>query len=223
MCGGGRVAGQAFGIANRGDGDINALPKRVARRQRRTDGNGGHVLHFRVNFCRQLYAKLAQLGPQALLTTLDQLAAGTLSAEPQNSVEANYAQKLSKEEARIDWQQSASQLERSIRAFNPWPVSYFSVAEQTIKVWEASAEAGSGAPGTVLSADAQGVRIQTGTGQLCLTELQRAGGKRLAAGEFLRGFALQPGQVLGAPAPAPCLQQESCRGRRSPGRSRHGS
>ena len=134
-----------------------------------------------------MYAKLAQLGPQALLTTLDQLAAGTLTAEPQNSAEANYAQKLSKEEARIDWQQSASQLERSIRAFNPWPVSYFSVAEQTIKVWEACvlAETSSAAPGTLLRAGKAGIEVATGDGVLRLLTLQPAGKKPMQAHELL--------------------------------------
>ena len=134
-----------------------------------------------------MYAKLAQLGPQTLLTTLDQLAAGTLSAEPQDSSKANYAQKLSKEEARIDWQQSANQLERSIRAFNPWPISYFSVAEQTIKVWEASvlAETSSAAPGTLLRAGKAGIEVATGDGVLRLLTLQPAGKKPMQAHELL--------------------------------------
>ena len=134
-----------------------------------------------------MYAKLATLGPEALLSTVQALAAGTLSAEPQNSADANYAQKLSKEEARLDWQQSATQLERSIRAFNPWPVSYFSVAEQTIKVWEASvlAEPHAALPGTLLRAGKEGIDVATADGVLRLLTLQPAGKKPMQAHELL--------------------------------------
>ena len=134
-----------------------------------------------------MYAKLAALGPTALLDTIQALAAGTLSPEPQDSAEANYAQKLSKEEARLDWQQSAVQLERSIRAFNPWPVSYFSVAEQTIKVWEASvlAEQHAAPPGTLLRAGKEGIDVATADGVLRLLTLQPAGKKPMQAHELL--------------------------------------
>ena len=134
-----------------------------------------------------MYAKLATLGPEALLNTLRALAAGTLSAEPQDSAEANYAQKLSKEEARLNWQQPAAQLERSIRAFNPWPVSYFSVAEQMIKVWEAStlAEPHSAQPGTLLRAGKEGIDVATADGVLRLLTLQPAGKKPMQAHELL--------------------------------------
>lgn len=84
-----------------------------------------------------LYNKLAELGPQGLLATLEQMASGTLVLEKQNDAQANYAEKLSKEEARLDWSLSAAQLERCIRAFNPWPISYFTVDEQPVKVWAA--------------------------------------------------------------------------------------
>ena len=134
-----------------------------------------------------MYAKLATLGPKALLDTVQALAAGSLAAEPQNSAEANYAQKLSKEEARLDWLQSAAQLERSIRAFNPWPVSYFSVAEQTIKVWEASVltEPHAALPGTLLRAGKEGIDVATADGVLRLLTLQPAGKKPMQAHELL--------------------------------------
>ncbi|WP_420894645.1 hypothetical protein [Serratia odorifera] len=72
-----------------------------------------------------------------MLTTLQQLADGTVAREVQNEALVTYAEKLSKEEARLDWQLSAAQLERCIRAFNPWPVSYFTVDDQPVKVWQA--------------------------------------------------------------------------------------
>ncbi|MEG3026124.1 MAG: methionyl-tRNA formyltransferase, partial [Aeromonas sp.] len=84
-----------------------------------------------------LYDKLAELGPQALVDTLNAMAAGEARAQEQDDALANYAQKLSKEEARIDWSMDAAAIERCIRAFNPWPISWFEVAEQTIKVWQA--------------------------------------------------------------------------------------
>ncbi len=113
-----------------------------------------------------LYDKLAQLGPQGLLITLQQLAAGTALAEVQNETQATYAEKLSKEEAKLDWTLSATQLERCIRAFNPWPVSYFIVDEQPIKVWQAQVlPAGEDAePGTIIHADKHGIQVATADG-----------------------------------------------------------
>jgi methionyl-tRNA formyltransferase len=134
-----------------------------------------------------MYSKLAALGPQALLTTLAQLAAGSLSSQVQDNALANYAQKLSKEEARLDWQQSAVQLERSIRAFNPWPVSYFVVAEQNIKVWAATvlSEEHQVTPGTLVRADKNGIDVATAQGTLRLLTLQPPGKKAMQAHELL--------------------------------------
>ncbi len=127
-----------------------------------------------------LYDKLAQLGPQGLLITLQQLAAGTALAEVQNETQATYAEKLSKEEAKLDWTLSATQLERCIRAFNPWPVSYFIVDEQPIKVWQAQVlPAGEDAePGTIIHADKHGIQVATADGVLNITQLQPAGKKQ---------------------------------------------
>lgn len=87
-----------------------------------------------------LYNKLAGLGPQGLLETLRQLADGTVKPEVQSEEHVTYAEKLSKEEARLDWNLSAEQLERCIRAFNPWPVSFFMIDEQPVKVWQAECQ-----------------------------------------------------------------------------------
>lgn len=134
-----------------------------------------------------MYSKLATLGPQALLQTLEQLAIGTLVSEPQDEKLANYAQKLSKDEARLDWSKSATELERCVRAFNPWPVSYFVVAEQNIKVWAALAlaERHAVAPGTLLRADKEGIDIATVEGTLRLLSLQPPGKKPMQAHELL--------------------------------------
>ena len=134
-----------------------------------------------------LYDKLAELGPQALVETLNAMAAGDTAAETQDDALANYAQKLSKEEARIDWSMEAVAIERCIRAFNPWPISWFEVAEQTIKVWQAEVleqEHGQTA-GTLLKADKQGIDIATGKGVLRLLTLQPPGKKAMSVSDLL--------------------------------------
>lgn len=101
-----------------------------------------------------LYEKLAEQGPVALLQALEGLVNGTLAAEKQDEALANYAEKLSKEEARLDWNKSAQQLWQEVRAFNPWPVSYFEHQGNTIKVWQTqvSETTSTAAPGTIISA-----------------------------------------------------------------------
>ncbi|GKX55445.1 methionyl-tRNA formyltransferase [Leminorella grimontii] len=134
-----------------------------------------------------LYDKLAELGPHGLLETLEQLASGTAVAQKQDDSQANYAQKLSKEEARLDWTLSAAQLERCIRAFNPWPVSYFTIDEQPVKVWAATVidKKITEAPGTIIAADKSGIQIATAEGVLNMTQLQPAGKKAMSAQDIL--------------------------------------
>lgn len=134
-----------------------------------------------------LYDKLAQLGPQGLLVTLQQLAEGRAQPEVQDEAQVTYAEKLSKEEAKLDWSLSAVQLERCIRAFNPWPVSYFVVDEQPIKVWQAQvlATVDNVAPGTIIQADKHGIQIATADGVLNITQLQPAGKKAMSAADLL--------------------------------------
>jgi len=133
-----------------------------------------------------LYDKLAQLGPQGLLETLSQLADGRAQPEKQDDAQANYAEKLSKEEARLDWQLSAAQLERAIRAFNPWPVSYFLIEDQPVKVWQASVLPHvAKQPGEILAADKHGIQVATAEGVLNLQLLQPAGKKAMSAQDLL--------------------------------------
>ncbi|MND66349.1 Methionyl-tRNA formyltransferase [compost metagenome] len=147
-----------------------------------------------------LYDKLAELGPQALVDTLDAMAAGDTTAEAQDDTLANYAQKLSKEEARIDWSMEAVAIERCIRAFNPWPISWFEVAEQTIKVWQAEViDSDHGQPaGTLLKADKQGIDVATGKGVLRLLTLQPPGKKAMSVPDLLnsRRDWFEPGTQL---------------------------
>jgi methionyl-tRNA formyltransferase len=134
-----------------------------------------------------LYNKLAELGPQGLLITLQQLVAGTVQREVQDEALVTYAEKLSKEEARLDWSLSAEQLERCIRAFNPWPISYFTIDEQPVKVWQATAltETANAEPGTIVHADKYGIQVATAQGILNLTQLQPAGKKPMSAQDLL--------------------------------------
>ena len=147
-----------------------------------------------------LYDKLAGLGPQALVDTLDAMAAGDTAAEPQDDALANYAEKLSKEEARIDWSMDAVAIERCIRAFNPWPISWFEVADQTIKVWQAEViDSDHGQPvGTLLKADKQGIDVATGKGVLRLLTLQPPGKKAMSVPDLLnsRRDWFEPGTQL---------------------------
>ena len=141
-----------------------------------------------------LYDKLAELGPQGLLATLTQISAGTATPEKQDDDLANYAEKLSKDEANIDWTHSAVEIERQIRAFNPWPISYTQVAEQNVKVWQAAvaldvdtntALTTDATPGTVLAANKEGIQVATGTGVLTLLSLQLAGKKAMPVQDIL--------------------------------------
>ncbi len=147
-----------------------------------------------------LYDSLAKLGPQGMLDTLYQLAKATTVAEKQDDSLATYASKLSKEEARLDWSLSAEQLERCIRAFNPWPVSYLMIEEQPVKVWQASVLPHQNTPaGTVVQADKQGIHIATADGVLSLEVLQPAGKKPMSAKDLLnsRQEWFTPGKILG--------------------------
>ncbi|MBL0511040.1 MULTISPECIES: methionyl-tRNA formyltransferase [Aeromonas] len=147
-----------------------------------------------------LYDKLAGLGPQALVDTLNAMAAGGTAAEPQDDALANYAEKLSKEEARIDWSMDAVAIERCIRAFNPWPISWFDVAGQTVKVWQAEvvAQDHGQAAGTLLKADKQGIEVATGQGVLRLLTLQPPGKKAMSVSDLLnsRRDWFEPGTQL---------------------------
>ncbi|WP_437611130.1 methionyl-tRNA formyltransferase [Erwinia sp. V71] len=147
-----------------------------------------------------LYHKLAQLGPTGMLTTIEQLASGTAQPEVQDEAAANYAEKLSKEEARLDWSLSAAQLERCIRAFNPWPVSYLLIDEQPVKVWQAQVlpHLVGRQPGEIVQADKQGIQVATADGVLNITELQPAGKKAMKAQDILnsRREWFTPGNIL---------------------------
>jgi methionyl-tRNA formyltransferase len=137
-----------------------------------------------------LHDKLATLGGRMIVDALRRF--GQLAPVPQPEQGVSYAAKISKEEARLDLGLPAAVLARKVRAFNPFPGAHAQAGGVTIKIWGAEPVDGAGAPGKVLCADAQqGIVVACGEGALRLTELQKPGGKRLAAAEFLKGFPLE--------------------------------
>jgi len=148
-----------------------------------------------------LYEKLANIGPIALLETLEALF--TLKPENQDDSLASYAHKLSKQEARIDWQLGAKQLARNVRAFNPWPGAYFEIQGAALKVWQARVtdlpiEQQGAAPGQILKADKQGVVVATTEQAILLKIIQLPGKKPLPVIDILNGRAdwFKVGSVL---------------------------
>ncbi len=150
-----------------------------------------------------LYAKLAELAPPALLEVLNGLTSGQFKPEKQQDEQANYAEKLTKEEAKLDWNLTACQLERNIRAFNPAPMAYLTLmvneVEERIKVYQAEVlPHQEKAVGTVLAVDKNGIQIATQQGVLNITQLQPAGKKPMSVQDFLngRGDWFKVGSVL---------------------------
>ncbi|HEU4851675.1 MAG TPA: methionyl-tRNA formyltransferase [Telluria sp.] len=141
-----------------------------------------------------LHDRLAALGGEMIVTALARLEQGTLEAVPQPATGVTYAAKITKEEAKLDFSLPAAEIARKVRAFNPFPGAHALVNGVPVKIWGAQAlEQDSDAlVGTVLAADAQhGIVVACRRGTLRLTELQKPGGKRLAAAEFLKGFPLE--------------------------------
>jgi methionyl-tRNA formyltransferase len=139
-----------------------------------------------------LHDKLAALGGKMIVEALHKYQHQQLEAVVQPEQGVNYASKISKEEAALDFSQSAVEIGRKIRAFNPFPGAHGTVNGVVVKLWGAEVVEGSGAAGEVLSADAQhGIVVACGQGALRLTSLQKPGGKRLPAAEFIKGFPLE--------------------------------
>lgn len=158
----------------------------VARTPMQEDETGG-----------SLHDRLSVLGADALMKALPGIADGSLAAQPQNDADAIYAHKLQKSEAWIDWHQPASQIERQVRAFNPWPVAQTRYEDANLRVWEAHAIPGECAePGTVMAAGRDGVDVATGDGLLRITRLQLPGKRNMDAQDFINAHAIQ-GTSLG--------------------------
>ena len=142
-----------------------------------------------------LHDKLAALGAHSIVRALAGIESGSLQAEPQPVGGITYAHKITREQARIDWKLPAVELDRAVRAFNPFPAAFSYIDEQVVKIWDAEIASESAAePGEIVAVSDAGIVVACGSGALCLTRLQRPGGKQLPAAEFLRGFPVRPGQ-----------------------------
>jgi methionyl-tRNA formyltransferase len=140
-----------------------------------------------------LHDKLAALGARAILEAL----ANDAEAVPQPEAGATYAKKLTREDEAIDWSKDCSEIERKVRALRPAPGARTDLKGEPLKIWRARCATRSGEPGALLEKSNEGFLIGCGAGSLQVTELQRAGGKRLPAAEFLRGAELAPGDRFG--------------------------
>ena len=148
-----------------------------------------------------LHDRLAALGGPMAAQALRQAAGGTLQPVPQPEEGVSYAHKIEKAESAIDWSLPAQTIGQRIRAFDPFPGASTQLNGETIKIWNYQIDSCSRKQdvrcGLILSVNGEGVTVACGEGVLRLTVLQRAGGKRLPVAQFLQGFALQPGMVLG--------------------------
>jgi methionyl-tRNA formyltransferase len=142
-----------------------------------------------------LHDRLADLGAESIVVALEVIAAGRAEWRPQPMEGATYAKKIERSEAVVDWLRPCMEIERQLRALMP---AQSALRGETLKLWRARCVARSGTPGEVLETGRGGIVVACGEGALELLELQRAGGKRLAAGDFLRGFPVNEGERLGA-------------------------
>jgi len=147
-----------------------------------------------------LHDRLADLGGRLIVEALELAACGGMTRQPQPQMGISYAHKIEKAESVIDWRQSARQIERRLRAFDPFPGGQGTLDGEVIKIWQAALEDAQGAPGEVLAADASGLLVACGEQALRLTQLQRSGGKRLPASAFLQARPVTVGARFGLPA-----------------------
>lgn len=142
-----------------------------------------------------LHDKLAEVGGRLIVQALAEI--DNLAPRPQDDAGATYAAKLSKQEAAVDWSKSAAEIERAVRAYNPFPVAQTTLGGESLRIWRARPAEGSGTPGEILRTSSDGILVACGEGALLLEEVQKAGGKRLAVAQFLAGNPLRTGDRLG--------------------------
>ena len=151
----------------------------------------------------ELHDRLAELGAGLLVRCLDPILAGTLTPSPQSEADATYAARISKTDALIDWSQPAADIDRQVRAYNPWPVAETVLDGQRMRCWRSVTVAEDAPPdrppirtGQVEAATQDGIDVRTGRGVLRIVELQMPGRRRMNAGDFARGSDIL-GKILG--------------------------
>jgi len=146
-----------------------------------------------------LHDRLARLGGELIVIALEQTRCGALQATPQDDTLATYAPKIGRAEAAIHWSDTAVVIDRQVRAFNPVPGAHARFNGELLKIWRAVSDCGSVSrlPGSVIAVSAEGIQAACGgAGAITIRELQRAGGRRLSAGDFLRGHSIAVGSML---------------------------
>ena len=144
-----------------------------------------------------LHDRLCQLGASGIVQALTRIADGSATPAAQADEGIVYAHKIAKAEAAIDWRQEALLVDRQVRAFNPVPGAFSRLRGEPVKIWRALVRnAGGGDPGRIVDCTSAGIDVACGRGILTITELQKAGGRRLGAADFLRGSMLMPGERL---------------------------
>ena len=147
-----------------------------------------------------LFDKLSQAGGPLILSTLENLKAGTAVRTPQTDEDSTYAKMLTKSLGQIDWSMEAAAIERLIRGLNPWPSAYTFVHGKTLKIWDADVlkESSDGAaPGQIIRTDPHSLIVAAGEALLSIRELQLEGKKRMDVETFLRGYTIEKGEILG--------------------------
>ena len=147
-----------------------------------------------------LHDRLAALGAEMIVAALADVESGRAVYTPQPTAGVTYARKIDKAESILDWSRPAEELARTVRAFRPTPGVSSALGGASVKIWEAHVAQGSGEPGQMLAAGPQEIVVACGEGALAVTQVQRAGGKRVSVAEFLRGHTVAPGMRFGQPA-----------------------
>jgi methionyl-tRNA formyltransferase len=160
-----------------------------------------HTPILRTDDSQTLHDRLAQLGAELLAETIPDYVAGKIRPQPQPAEGGSYAAKIKKDDGRIDWTAPAEKIWNRLRAFTPWPGAFTFLSadskRQLLKVWKVEVVEKAGAAGTVLAADKTGIVVGCGQGALRILELQREGGRRLTAEQFLAGCPMRTGAKLG--------------------------
>ena len=149
--------------------------------------------------CEELHDKLASCGGQLLVETMKAIEDGTVCPEKQDDSKATMAPMISKKDGLVDFSMDAESIERKVRAFYPWPGAYTNYKDQLLKIWEADAISWNGEekPGSILAADAEGIKVGCGKGALLLKTIQVPGKKRMSVSDYLKGNTIEIGTILG--------------------------